>query len=126
MLVYRALNYFFYVSHVFIIIFALIGWIPRKTRKFHFVLMMLTLFSWLFLGIWYGWGYCFWTDWHWRVQSKLGVQNLHDSYIKLLLDSFTGLNLSTTFVDSVTAACFLLSLLASLHVNFRHASGRSF
>lgn len=119
---YKIIDSFFQGSHFLIILFILFGWIPRKTRRVHLVMVLLTAFSWFFLGIWYGWGYCFWTDWHWKVQNKLGVQNLPDSYIKYLLDSITGLNLSTTLVDSATAVCFLLCALASLYVNFRTRS----
>lgn len=117
---YKALNYFFIGSHILIILFTLFGWIPRKTRKLHLVLMFLIAFSWFVLGIWYGWGYCFWTDFHWMVQRKLAVQNMPNSYIKFLLDSLTGLNLDATLVDYGTAVCFLLCFLASLYVNFKY------
>ncbi|MBT3271653.1 MAG: DUF2784 family protein, partial [Spirochaetales bacterium] len=52
--------------HSCVIIFNLTGWIWRKTRIPHLILIGLTAFSWFVLGIWYGFGYCPSTDWHWR------------------------------------------------------------
>jgi Protein of Unknown function (DUF2784) len=117
---YSVLNHFFFVSHIAIIFFTLFGWIPLKTRRIHLALMILILFSWFILGIWYGWGYCFWTDWHWKVQSELGIRNLPNSYITFLLNSIMGLDLNSDLVDVATATCFFICLELSAFVNFKH------
>jgi len=39
----------------------------------HRASLLLTAFSWFVLGIWYGWGYCVCTDWHYMVlRDELG------------------------------------------------------
>jgi len=44
----------------------------EKTRKANLILLLLTGLSWFGLGIFYGWGYCPLTDWHWKVLRELG------------------------------------------------------
>lgn len=112
------LNCFFLVSHVLLILFTLFGWIPKRTRKVHLIVIMLTAFSWFVLGIWFGFGYCFWTDWHWQVRRKLGY-HIEPSYVKFLLDSLTGGNWDAGLVDTATAIGFLIASLCSLFVNRR-------
>ena len=63
---------FFVIFHSALIAFNLAGWIWRKTRKAHLVVLSLTMVSWFVAGIWYGFGYCPCTDWHWQVKKKLG------------------------------------------------------
>ena len=57
------LDLLFIALHIAIKGFNLFGWIWEKTLKAHFVLIVATTLSWLVLGIWYGLGYCFLTDW---------------------------------------------------------------
>ena len=58
------------VFHLTLTLFNLTGWILKKTRKLHLVVLMVTAASWFVLGIWYGWGYCPLTDWHWQVRPS--------------------------------------------------------
>ncbi|HUR31773.1 MAG TPA: hypothetical protein VMZ69_10110 [Saprospiraceae bacterium] len=44
----------------------------EKTRKAHLLVIDLTIASWFIIGLWKGFGYCFLTDWHWRIKEKLG------------------------------------------------------
>jgi len=78
---------------------------------------LLIAFSWLVLGIWYGIGYCPFTEWHWQVRYRLGYYDMPNSYMKFLLDSITGLNLGAKLVDHLTAIVFVLALAASIIVN---------
>jgi hypothetical protein len=71
------------------------------------------------LGIWYGWGYCVSTDWHWQVRQRLGYFDMSDSYIHFLLLKLTGINLSPQLVDTVTVLVFFISLVISLWLNIR-------
>jgi hypothetical protein len=78
----------------------------------------MTLASWVFLGIWYGWGYCPLTDWHWEVLKKSGIQDLPDSYISYILQRLFGLNFEDKTVDKFTLIFALLAFLLSIKVNF--------
>ena len=88
-----------------------------KTRKLHLITILLTAFSWFVLGIWYGWGYCFCTDWHWQVREALGYHDHSNSYIHFLILKLTGANLNASLVDAGTAIVFGISLIASVWVN---------
>jgi hypothetical protein len=90
----RFLDKFFFVFHSTWIVFLLFGWAWRKTRRANLAVIVLTAFSWFILGIWYGYGYCPSTDWHWMVRVRLGYKDLPNSYTKFLVDSLTGWNVS--------------------------------
>lgn len=115
---YQFLNYFFFVFHTVILLFNTFGYIPKKTRKWNLVMLLLTSFSWFVLGIWYGWGYCVCTEWHWKVREHLGMYDT-DSYTHMLALKLTGINFSQHRVDIVTAATFFISLALSLFLNIR-------
>jgi len=83
------------------------------------MLLLLTAFSWFILGIWYGFGYCLCTDWHYRVRMELGYFDMPDSYVKFLVDSITGLNLNAKLTDIFTLLFFLLALIFSITVNIK-------
>ena len=114
----RVLDYFFLVFHTVLILFNIFGWIWPSFRKAHFLCIVLTFASWFLLGIWYGWGYCFLTDWHWQVLVALGEGPSMNSYISYLLDRFFGLRLPADLVDIITVGFAVLALLISVWVNF--------
>lgn len=116
---YELLNYFFFLFHTTLILFNCFGWIIPKFRKWNLVTLLLTAFSWFFLGIWLGWGYCFCTDWHWAVRRQLGYQDMSNSYIHFLILKFTGINFPERLVDIITLLIFLLSLILSTWINIR-------
>jgi hypothetical protein len=68
---YQFLNIFFFVFHTAFTLFNAVGWAFRKTRRLHLVTLLLIVFSWFILGIWFGWGYCVCTEWHWQVKLRL-------------------------------------------------------
>jgi hypothetical protein len=111
------LDRFFFVFHTGIIVFNLFGWIWRRTRFANLLTLSCTILSWSVLGIWYGFGYCPFTEWHWRVRTALGDGDLPDSYIKFLVDSLTGWSVSQSFVDPAALVLLLLSLFASVTTN---------
>src|ERR1019366_4368421 len=86
---YRFLNIFFFVFHTIFTLFNIVGWIFPKTRKLHLITISLTAFSWFILGNWYGWGYCFCTDWHWMVREKLGYKDHSRSLNSQMLHSLS-------------------------------------
>lgn len=123
--IYAFLDKFFFAFHTSIIIFILFAWIWEKTRKANLILVLLTAFSWFILGIWYGFGFCPCTEWHYQVRMKLGYFDMPDSYIKFCIDSLTGLDVSAKLVDISTLIFFLTALIASFYVNIQDWRKRS-
>lgn len=116
---FYVLDKFFFVFHSFIIAFNLFGWMWRRTRLANLIIILLTAFSWFVLGIWYGYGYCPSTDWHWQVRAKLGIYDMPTSYTKFLVDSLTGWDVNQKLVDVVTLILLLLAFAASVWTNAR-------
>jgi len=116
---YILLDKFFFVFHSSLIIFNLFGWIWKKTRLANLVVLLSTAFSWFILGIWYGYGFCPSTEWHWQVRVKLGLYDMPSSYIEFLIESLTGLDVSRKFVDIFALVFLILALLASILTNVR-------
>jgi hypothetical protein len=89
--------------HIGVILINLAGWIPRRTRVLQRWVIALTLLSWLALSPWFGLGYCFLTDWHWRVMRARGRIALPSSYTELLAEMVTGRDFSPQSVALWTA-----------------------
>lgn len=115
---YSFLDIFFFVFHTSLTLFNMLGWMFHQTRKWNLITLLLTAFSWFFLGIWYGWGYCLCTDWHYRVREKLGYHE-QGSYIRFLVRKFTGRDFNEQLVESITLWVFIISLVASIVLNIR-------
>ncbi len=98
---------FFTIIHVSLILFFILGWVPKKTRKIHFILAFIIAISWFVLGLFYGFGYCFLTDIHWRVKMSLQEEILPISFIKYILDKITGYDFDELLIDYITLAVFL-------------------
>lgn len=103
--------------HVLVIGFNLLGWIWNSTRRLHLVIVLLTIVSWLILGFWYGFGYCFLTDWHWEIKRELGEADLPSSFITYLLNKQLGWSIPAAIVDWVTALAFGSVFIASCYKN---------
>jgi hypothetical protein len=116
---YQLLNHFFFFFHTVVILFNTFGWIPRRTRRWNLLTLGITAFSWFVLGIWYGWGYCFCTDWHWQVREELGYHDTSRSYIHFLVLQLTGVNFDPRLVETVTMIVFTLSVICSVILNMR-------
>ena len=114
---YQFLDIFFFVFHTCLIMFNLFGWIWKATRKLNLLTLSGTAFSWIILGIWYGFGYCPCTHWHWMVRRELGYFDMPNSYIKFLIDELTGLEFAAYTVDLWTAILFFSALVVSIYVN---------
>ena len=113
------LNIFFFVFHTLFTLFNMAGWMFPATRKWTLLTLGLTAFSWFVVGIWYGWGYCFCTDWHWDVREKLGYNDQQGSYIHFLLLKLTGVNFDRQLVEWATLVLFIVSVVMSLWLNIR-------
>jgi len=110
----KFLDIFFTVFHSSLVLFVLTGWIWRKTRKLHLAVVILTAASWLILGIFYGLGYCPFTDWHFRILEKLGHTGLPSSYISFLVIRISGLRPDQGWVDALTTAGLIVGVVGNL------------
>ena len=113
------LNYFFLVFHGIFTCFNLTGWAFKKTRKLHLAAIALTAFSWYVVGLWFGPGYCFCTDWHWRVRGALGFPNRLDSYIHFLILEITGIDFPQQLVDDATLYGFIAAVVLTIILNIK-------
>ena len=115
----KFLDIFFTVFHTGLVLFILSGWIWKKTRKIHLIVAFLIAGSWLILGIFYGLGYCPFTDWHFRILEKLGYRDLPTSYISFLVIRLTGLRPNQLLVDIFTAGGLILGVLGNVILTWR-------
>jgi hypothetical protein len=118
------LDKFFIVFHTSLIILNLFGWIWKPTRILNLSLLLITLFSWTILGIWFGFGYCPLTEWHWKILEKSGAKNLPDSYIKYLIDRITGLDLDPGLIEAATIIFFSAAFICSITINLKDYTKR--
>lgn len=113
------LNWFFLIFHSVLVLFNMFAWIFKKTRIYHFYLVIITWFSWLGLGFFYGFAYCFLTDWHWNIRQSLGYKDISYSYIHFLILELTGINFNARIVDMVVHNGFLLISLISVFLSIK-------
>lgn len=106
----------FFVVHLLLILFNMLGWIWQRTRVLHLVTLGMTAFSWFVLGAWYGWGYCLCTDWHFRIRRELGHADLESSYIQLLFRKLLGISLNHTVANTLAVGVFAGIVLATVMV----------
>ena len=115
----HVIDYFFIVFHTVLILFNVFGWIIPRWRLANLITLSLTAFSWFILGIWYGIGYCSFTDWHWKVRQLLGYHDKSNSYIHFLIQKISGINLSESLVDSSTGIIFFAAYFISVSFALR-------
>lgn len=115
----KIVDAFFFGFHTILILFNVFGWLVPRWRFINFITLTLTAFSWFILGIWYGWGYCFCTDRHWRVREMLGYQNKDASYIHFLILKFTGIDIPASLVDTYTIIVFFSAFAISVYLNVK-------
>jgi hypothetical protein len=116
---FKLLDIFFVVFHTGLILFNVFGWIWRKIRPYNLAVLLLTGSSWFILGIFYGFGYCPLTEWHWQVLEKLGKYDMPYSYIEYLLERLTGLDINPNLMDQTTLIVFFVVLVISMVLNVR-------
>jgi len=109
----KVIDIFLTILHVGLILFFISGWIFKRTRKIHYILVIIITISWFLLGLFYGFGYCFLTDIHWHIKTLLREENLPISFIKYMLDKITGKDFNEVWVDYVTLTIFICVLIIS-------------
>lgn len=114
------LNLFFFVFHSLWMLFNCVGWMWKRTRPWHLLTIVLTAASWLLPAWLFGYplGYCYCTDWHWRVRERLGYHS-DPSYTQQMVHSFTGLEVPRTLADGVTLGVMIVVTLLTLALNLR-------
>ncbi len=115
----KFLDIFFNVFHILLIIFNLFGWVIKPTRKLNLITVSLTVFSWFFLGLFYGLGYCPLTDLHYHIKGLLGQTNLPNSYIKYLFDNFTPFYLEEKTTEILALLGLTFCVIGSGISNYR-------
>lgn len=120
---FRILDIFMLVFHTGFILFILVGWAIPRLRGLHLVCALLTAGSWYVLGLFYGLGYCPFTDWHWQVLARLGQHGLPFSYIQYLLKRVAGISVSPEFADTITVVGLFIAMALSLVLNFKRFAG---
>ena len=115
----KIIDVFFIGFHTILILFNVFGWLVPRWRLANFISLLLTAFSWFILGIWFGWGYCICTDWHWQIREMLGYQNTSSSYIHFLILELTSINIPARLVDTFTAIVFVTAFLISIYLNLK-------
>lgn len=120
-MVLAALDWLLTALHVAVIVGFVVLWLPPATVRIHRWLVGLTAFSWLVIGYFFGFGYCFLTDWHWQIKRARGITDLPGSFLKYAGDYATGADLPASTVDTVAASVFVGGCAAAL---FRYLSGR--
>ena len=108
-----ALDVLFFVFHTALILFNLAGWGWAPTRRLHFICIAATLFSWVVMGAFFGFGYCLCTDWHFQVRRSLGLPVFGHTYLQLMAQVFLGIEMSQT-VSNVLAGGGLLFILVAM------------
>ena len=111
-------DYFLAVFHVGLTLFNLIGWASVTTRRIHMVTLLLTLCSWLLMGIWKGMGYCLVTDVHWEIKRRLGQHVYTGSCIKYYLDMWTGADFTIATVNVATTIAMVALVVITVYMNF--------
>ena len=117
--IFKILDIFFFAFHTVVVLFNIFGWLIPRWRLANLIVLSLTAFSWFILGIWYGWGYCICTDWHWQVREMLGYHDMSTSYIHFLILKITNVDLSVSLVDTVTTIGFFSAFAINTYLNVR-------
>ena len=111
---FEILNVIFHFLHLSMIMMNLTFWISYRTLWMAQLSVLVTLLSWFGFGYFYGFGYCFLTDWHWQIKEKLGQKNLPASYLKYVLDKVTGFEWDSGLVDKMAFAGIIFSFMGCL------------
>jgi hypothetical protein len=118
-MLYQLLDWFFVAFHTVLIAFNLFGWIRKAWLRYNLITLLLTGVSWIFLGLFYGLGYCPLTDWHWMVLENWAKHPETNSYVAYLFNRIIGIEMSDSFADSLTLWVYLGALGISIILNIK-------
>lgn len=107
----EAFDWLFHLVHILVIVINSTFWMSFRTLNISRMTLLSTLISWLGFGFFYGFGYCFLTDWHWKLKHQMGDVNLPPSYLKLVLDRTLRQDFDANLLDKMTIMIFLVSIM---------------
>ncbi len=110
-----------HVLHITVILINLTFWMSFRTLRIAQVTLGLTMLSWAGFGYFYGFGYCFLTDWHWRLKERLGETHLPASYIKLVVDRAFNTDSDPDVINKAAVYGILFGILGCLVQTLRAA-----
>ncbi len=110
----HSLDYLFHFLHLMAIVINTTFWCFPRTLRWAQITLSLTVISWFGFGSVYGWGYCFLTDWQWRVKEALGESNLPSSYITYLLNKLGYVDIPLRSIDIMVAIVVIVSCFGCL------------
>ena len=107
------------VLHLGVVLGNLLLWLPRATRRAHLVLVAITAASWFGLGLLYGIGYCFLSDWHWQIKRLRGEVDVPGSFIHYCATRWLGVPIAPETTNLLTGVGFALAACLSIALNLR-------
>lgn len=117
-LLYLAGDILLFLLHTSIVLWNLIGGFFPSLRNFHLFTLLAVLFSWIVLGYWYGWGYCFLTEWHFALREKRGIYDPYDNFLQLLFGT-AGISLSSRTAKNLALGGFLFGLGTQIYFRIK-------
>ncbi|MCX8064270.1 MAG: DUF2784 domain-containing protein [Candidatus Hydrogenedentes bacterium] len=109
---------FLTLIHILFIVFILVGWHFKGSRRIHFWSVVVVGVFWFICGFYYGFGYCPLTDYHWRIKEGLGEKDLPYSFIEYVVERLSGVDFNTDIINYVTLSIFLFVFVVSLYYKF--------
>ena len=109
---------FLFLAHAVIAVWCVFGWMVPGAERWHLFVITGIAISWYGLGMHYGIGYCILTDWQWRARKKLGYTMEHGSFVQLLLERASGIQLNENQVKIFAYAVYWVSAVISIYINF--------
>ena len=110
----HVLDIFFYLLHLAVVAFSLLGWMHVKTRRLHRWLVGLMAFCWLGIGPLIGQaGFCPLTAIEWRVRQAEGATSLSATWFGDLC-ARVGLVFDSNIVDAGVTSAFVVLFALTL------------
>jgi hypothetical protein len=112
--------------HIGLLVINCTFWLIPRWRCLHRLVFGSTVFSWLGLGYFFGWGYCFLTDIHWSVKRSLDAGPLPPSFITYFANHYFDWYPSRQMIYNLSAAVFIsLCLIVILQLIWEWRRRRS-
>jgi hypothetical protein len=110
----QLLNIILNITHILLMLFIMTGWIFRRSRMIHLLVVLLTGFSWIVFINSKEMGYCILTDWQWQVLGSLGKTNLPETYVQYLYEQLTDHRILKATSRNITRSVWIISLTLSI------------
>ena len=113
-------DWFLNILHFAIVAMLCFGWMSKRTRKFHRILISVVTLCWLAIGPLFGKavGWCPVTDWAWQVRRARGETDLEYGYINYLTEK-VGIYMSNQTTDIAVGIIFAFIWVMTLFLWWR-------